>query len=412
MANTFINSTLLSKEAAVEFELANTFFATANRKYETMYTDATYDAGDTINLRLDNQFLVKRGDTVTAGDLKETSVPLTLQELYSVPVTYSTTDLSTKLRMNTWMDRVFRPAVRSLVADINKDIAAAAETSLYIHEGTPGTSISTFAAVDAVGATMDERGISPAQPWYMTLNPRDASSLKSSLQNAFNTTLNTEISLRSQLGHLSYFDMYTDQSIAVHEPYTGGVMTSSSIQVNADVSSGSTIVLKGLTPSITGIFKAGDVIQITGVQSVNRVTRVSTGQDMQFRITADADSTAGGLATVTVDPVIISDVNNPNRNVTGVVPEDGVVTVNGVDGTVTQVAHKVNIAYSMNALYCVTPPLAKLDTPESSVFKDTKSGLSLRVSKDATILSNTNTLRIDVLVGYLWIGSQAVRFMS
>jgi hypothetical protein len=411
MANTLINSTLLSKEAAVEFRLNNTFLATANRKYDTMYTDATYESGDTVNIRLDNQFIVKRGETVTASDIKETNDTITLQSLYSVPVTYTTTDLTTKLRIN-WMERVFKPAVRALAAEVNKDIAADAATSLYIHNGTPGTAISTFATVDAVGATMQERGISPADPWYMTLGPRDSTSLKSSLQNAFNTTLNTEISLRSQLGRLSYFDMFTDQSIATHTPYTGGVMTAGSIQVNATVATGSTIVLKGLTPTITGIFKAGDVIQIAGVQSVNRVNRVSTGQDMQFRITADANSDGGGLATVTVYPPINSDVTDPNRNVTGSVLINSAVLVNGVDGTVTQVAHKVNTAYNENGLYVVTPRLARLDTPESSVFNDTESGLSLRVSKSAEILDNKNVIRIDLLAGYKWMGQSAVRLMS
>lgn len=411
MANTLINSTLLSKKAAVEFQLNNTFLATANRKYDTMYSDSTYDSGATVNIRLDNQFIVKRGETVTASDIKETNDTITLQDLYSIPVTYTTTDLTTTLRIN-WEERVFKPAVRALAAEVNKDIAAAAATDLYIHNGTPGTAISSFATVDAVGATMVERGISPAQPWYMTLNPRDASSLKSSLQNAFNTTLNTEISLRSRLGRLSYFDMMTDQSIATHTPYTAGVMTGSSIQVNADVTSGSTIVLKGLSTSITGIFKAGDVLQISGVQSVNRVNRVSTGQDMQFVVTADADSTAGGLATVTVSPSIISDTTDPNRNVTGTVLEDATVLVNGVDGTSAQVAHKANVAYNENGLYVVTPRLAKLDTPESNVFNDPESGLSLRVSKSAEILDNKNVLRIDLLCGYKWMPQSAVRLMS
>lgn len=411
MANQFINSDLLSKEAAVEFRLANTFFATANRKYEGMFSDNTYDPGKSVDIRLDNQYLVKRGDTVTAGDVKETYEALPLQELYSVPVTYSTTDLSTELRANSWKERVFYPAVRNLVGDVNKDLALLAATQTYIHSGVPGTPINTFAAIDLDGTILFERGISPAQPWYYAINPRDGSALKAALQNAFNTTLNKEISLRSELGRLSYFDMMMDQSIAVHTPYTGGVMTATSIQVNADVTSGSTIVLKGLTADITGIFEAGDTLEITGVQSVNRTTRATTGQDMQFVVTADADS-VGAVATVLVYPEIITDVDNPNRNVTGKIPEDGVVKVNGVDGTVVQVAHKVNLAYSINALHLVTPPLAPLDSPDSTVFKDPTSGLSLRVSKTATVLANTNTMRIDLLAGYRWIGSQVVRHMS
>lgn len=407
MANTFINSTLLSKAAAVEFELNNTFIATANRKFEGLFTDQTYDSGDTVNIRLDNQYLVKRGDTVTAGDVKETSLPLTLQELYSVPVEYSTVDLSTKLRRNSWMDRVFKPAVRALVSDVNKDVAALAETQTYIHSGLPGTSIATFAAVDINGAILIERGVLDTQDWYTTLNPRDSSTLKSALQNSFNTTLNSQISLKSQMGRLSYFDMFTDQSIAVHTPSSDAI---GSPVVKATVTSGSVITVTGLTASKTGIVKAGDVISIADVQSVNRVTRQSTGQDMQFVALADANSDSSGDTSITVSPEIITDVTSPNRNVTGSVLINSVMTFNGTNAT--RLAHKINLAYTASALTIVTPPLAPLDAPESSVFKDKKTGLSLRVSKTAEVLNNKNILRIDLLTGYRWFPSQVVRFMS
>lgn len=408
MANAFINSTLLSKEAAVEFELNNTFIATANRKYEGLFTDQTYDSGDTVNIRLDNQFLVKRGDTVTAGDVKETSVPLTLQELYSVPVTYSTIDLSTKLRANSWMDRVFRPSVRALVSEVNADIASLAETQTYIHAGTPAVAIASFAAIDQLSAILTERGVMPNQNWYCNLNPRDSSSLKSSLQNSFNTTLNTEISLRSQLGRLSSFDMMVDQSIAVHTPDTTAIGAPTLKTAFSD--GDTTIAISGLTVSTTGIFKAGDVLSVASVQSVNRVTRQSTGQDMQFVVTADANSDGAGDATVSISPTIITATTNPNRNVTGIGTVGAVITVNGDNAA--RLPHKINLAYTASALHVVTPPLAPLDAPESSVFKDPKTGLSLRVSKTAEVLNNKNVLRIDLLTGYRWIDSQVVRLMS
>ena len=368
--------------------------------------------GTSVDIRLDNGAIVQRGNSVVAKDIKETYETLTLQDLYSTYVEYDTVDFSTKVGADNWKEQIFLPQVRALVGEINKDIAADAETVSYMHLGTPGTAISTFKTVDTAGAIMFGRGIAPAQPWYLAITAGDATELKASLQNSFNTTLNQEISLQSRLGRLSYFDIMMDQSIAVHQPYKDDVLTASSIQVNAAVSSGSTIVLKGLTASKTGIIKAGDVLEITGVQSVNRITRATTGRNMQFVVQADADSTAGGLATVTVSPTIISDTNNPNQNVTNAVPEDGVVTINGVDGTAIQVNHNINLSYSENGLYIVTPPLAPLDSPDSSVFKDAKSGLSLRVSKDADVANSTNRMRVDILVGYLWIGTQVVRTMS
>ena len=407
MANTFINSTLLSKEAAAHFRLNNTFYGTANHAYDGMFTDRTYDPGDTVNIRLRNFGKVQRGNTVTAVDIVETSLPLTLQQLYSYPVTYTTDDLSTKLRANTWMDRVFYPGVDALIASINKDIAANAALVTYNWSGTVGTQINTFAAVDTISAQMDEMAI-PMQNRYFAMTPSNSSALKSSLQNAFNQTLNTEISLQSKLGHLSTFDMFSEQLIATHTAYAGALGTPI---VNGAVTSGNTIVLSGCTPSITGLFKAGDVVEFTDVFKVDPIAKSNTGREMQFVITADADSTAGGACTILVSPTIIGDSTNPNQNI---INSPAVATNEIPNGSaLTRPAtHKANIAYTNESLYMVMPPLAPLDAPESSTFKDPETGVSIRVSKSAEILDNKNVMRMDVLCGFLWIPSHTWRIVT
>lgn len=407
MANTLITSTLLSKEAAAHFRLNNTFYGTANHNYDGMFTDRTYDAGDTVNIRLRNFGKVKRGNTVTAADIVETSLPLTLQQLYSYPVTYTTDDLSTKLRANTWMDRVFYPGVDALIAEINKDIAVNAALTTYNWAGTVGTPVNSFAAVDIISAQMDEMAI-PMYDRYMALTPSNSSALKSSLQNAFNQTLNTEISLQSKLGHLSTFDMFSEQLISTHTAYAGAIGTP---VVNGAVTSGNTIVLSGLTASITGIFKAGDVIEISDVYKVDPIAKSNTGRLMQFVITADADSDAGGACTILVSPTIIGDSTNPNQNIVNIPAVATNEIPNGA--TVTRPAtHKANIAYTQESLYMVMPPLAKMDSPESDTFKDPQSGISIRVSKSSEILDNKNVMRMDVLCGFLWIPSHTWRIIS
>jgi len=372
-----------------------------------MFTDRTYDAGDTVNVRLRNFGKVQRGNTVTAVDVVESSLPLTLQQLYSYPVTYTTDDLSTKLRANTWMERVFYPGVDTLIAEINKDIAANAALIAHNWTGTVGTPVNSFAAVDSVSAQMDEMAI-PMYDRYMALTPANSSALKSSLQNAFNQTLNTEISLQSKLGHLSTFDMFSEQLIATHSAYAGAIGTPI---VNGAVTSGNTIVLSGLTASITGIFKAGDVIEISDVYKVDPISKSDTGRLMQFVVTADADSTAGGACTILVSPTIIGDSTSPNQNIVNV---PALVTNEIPNGaTVTRPAtHKSNIAYTKESLYMVTPPLAKMDAPESDTFKDPESGVSIRVSKSSEILDNRNVMRMDVLCGFLWIPSHTWRIIS
>lgn len=405
MANSFVTSRLISKDAAIYFKNMDTFMATGNRAYQGMWSNGQYDAGDTINIRLDNQFEVKRGDAVTVGDISESTLPLTLQPLYSVPVEYTTVDLTTDLYQG-WSDRVLRPAIRNLVSKINYDIAAAARTQVYYTAGAANASINTFAAVEEPGTIMMELGVPLDDRWYFAMTPKDGSALKSALQNSFNDRLNRDISDRSALGYLSYFDMYFDQGInqqTVTSTKGGGPFS-----VNVNVSDGdTTIQIAGLTAN-TGTINAGEVFQVAGVQSVNEINKTATGRTMQFVATADATANGAGVATVSVAPTVYGPAMPTLQNVSALPAATDVVTF--LDNA--QSSYKVNLAYSANALHVVMPPLARLDTPESDVYTDGESGISIRVSKSGEILNNKNILRVDALVGYRWIGKQAVRVHS
>ena len=378
--------------------------ATGNRALTGMWSNGTYDAGDTVNVRLDNQFEVKQGDTVTVGDISESTLPLTLQPIYSVPVEYSTVDLTTDLYQG-WSERVLRPAIRNLVSRINNDIAAQARTQVYYTAGAVNASINSFAAVEEPGTILMELGAPLDDRWYFAMTPKDGSALKSSLQNSFNDRLNRDISDRSALGYLSYFDMYFDQGIAnqsITSTKGAGPFT-----INTNVSDGdTTIEIAGLTAT-TGTIAAGEVFEVAGVESVNRITKASTGRTMRFVATANATADGTGVATVSVAPTVYGPATPTLQNVSALPAATDVVTF---DSGVSQ--YKLNLAYTSNALHVVMPPLAPLDTPESDVYTDGDSGISIRVSKSGEILNNKNILRIDALVGYRWIGDQAVRVHS
>lgn len=404
MANSFVTSSLISKDAAIYFKNMDTFMATGNRSMTGMWSNGTYDAGDTINVRLDNQFEVKTGDTVTVGDISESTLPLTLKPLYSVPVEYTTVDLTTDLYQG-WSERVLRPAIRNLVSKINNDIAAEARTQVYYTAGAVNSSINSFAAVEEPGTILMELGAPLDDRWYFAMTPKDGSALKSSLQNSFNDRLNRDISDRSALGYLSYFDMYFDQGIA-NQSITA-TKGAGPFTINTNVSDGdTTIEIAGLTAT-TGTIAAGEVFEVAGVESVNRITKASTGRTMRFVATADATADGTGVATVSVAPAVYGPLVPTLQNVSALPVATDVVTF---DSGVSQ--YKLNLAYTSNALHVVMPPLAPLDTPESDVFTDGDSGISIRVSKSGEILNNKNILRIDALVGYRWLGDQAVRVHS
>lgn len=400
MANTFLPSNLIAAEAVAQLAVNNTFLATSYKKYEGMFSSSPYKSGDTINVRLDNFFVGSRGDTVAAENIVEESTPVTIQPLYSVPITYTPTDLQRKIE--DFSDEVIRPAVRRLAAMINRDIAQAALTQVSTWVGDAATNLNTFESLDQVNPIMDNLAMSPEYNRYVALNPTQVQKLRSasSLQNSFVSPLNKEITMDASLGRLADFDIFKDQSISSHTAGSPGA----GVTVKTAVSTGNTIALQNMTVT-TGTFKAGDVISIAGVQEFNPITRTGTGRDIQFTIQNDVTADGSGDAAITVEPAM--KFSGPRQNMTSA--SDDIA----VGAAVTTVgSHMPNIAYTERGLIACLPPLEVMDSPESHVAVDKDTGISIRISKTAEVLNNKNVMRLDAQCAYKWINSQAVRLVS
>lgn len=216
---------------------------------------------------------------------------------------------------------------------------------------------------------------------------------------------NEEIVRQSAIGHLSYFDIFQSQNIVRHQAGAGPTLNpGDALTVNGNVASGNTIVLAGATGPVVNYFLPGDIISIAGVHSVNPLSRKSTGQNMQFVITAPANSAGGGAITIQVSPSIVSSTSSPLQNVDVPVPTGQAVTV--------VPSYNVNVAYPARGLDIVCPPLYKLQVPYASVAVDPETGLSLAVTQTGDILGYQNLMRIDILCGFKWHPQYAVKLLS
>jgi len=401
MANSFLTSNLISKEAVAIFKALNSFIGTGYRKYENMFNDNTYKSGDTINVRLDNFYVGARGDTVTAEDIVEESIPVTIGPLYSVPIRYRPTDLQREIA--DFSAEFIMPAARRLVAMMNTDIANAAKTQINNFVGDPMAYVNSFKALDAVNPVMDELNMNNYRR-YVCLNPQNAHELRSapSLQNSFVSPINKDITYDARIGRLADFDVMKDNSISLHT--AGTHATAGSIQVDTAVSSGTTILLKGLTAGAT--FKAGDPLSFAGVYKFDKINRQAINSNFQVTVTADATADGAGDVSLTVFPALVATGPRQNFIVPGAspneIPVDTVVSVIG--------DHVNNVAYTERGLITCLPPLERMDSPESSTY--THDGISLRVSKTAEVLDNMNVLRLDGQMAFSWVPDQAVRLVA
>lgn len=403
MANQFITTDLVSNTALAMFANNAPFVMTASRIYQDDFVSSGYKIGDTLQVRRQNHFIVGDGSVATPQSIVETVESIVVAHQYHALIAYTIQDLS--LRIEDFSRLFIAPAIQEVITQMEKDIASSAEQELNFFTGTAGVAINSFTTVDTAGAKLLEQGVNIAADAYMAMTVRDGSSLKGALLNNFTPVFNEDIVRSSAIGHLSYFDIFQSQNIKRHTAGAGPRLYSSdALLVNGAVASGATIVMDGATVSIANYFVVGDVISIAGVQSVNPVGRASTGQDMQWVVTANASSSAGGAVTVLVSPIIISDTLNPNRNVSNAVPDNSAVTMVGT--------HNVNVAYPSRGLDIVCPPLYKLQVPYASVAVDPETGLSLAVTQTGDILGYQNYMRLDLLCGFKWHPEYAVRVLS
>lgn len=403
MANQFITTQLVSNTALAMFANNAPFVMTGSRIYQDDFTSSGYKIGDTLQVRRQNNFIIGDGSTAATQDIIETVENITVAHQYHALIAYTVQDLS--LRIEDFSRMFIQPAIQNIISQMERDICSAAEQSVYFFQGTAGTPINSFQAVDLAGAKLLEQGVNISSDAYLAMTVRDGSALKSALLNNFTPVFNEDIVRQSAIGHLSYFDIFQSQNIVRHQAGAGPTLhPGDSLTVNGAVSSGNTIVLAGASAGVTNYFLPGDLISIAGVHSVNPLSRQSTGQDMQFVITQAANSSGGGAVTITVSPSIISSTSSPLQNVDVPVPNGAVVTM--------VPSYNVNVAYPARGLDIVCPPLYKLQVPYASVAVDPETGLSLAVTQTGDILGYQNLMRIDILCGFKWHPQYAVKLLS
>jgi hypothetical protein len=403
MPNQFITTQLVSNTALAMFANNSPFVMTGSRIYQDDFQSSGYKIGDTLQVRRQNNFIVGDGSTAVPQDIIETVENIVVAHQYHALIAYTVQDLT--LRIEDFSRMFIQPAIQNIITQMERDIDAAAELELYLFQGAAGSPINSFSTVDLAGAKLLEMGVNIASDAYLAMTVRDGSSLKAALLNNFTPVFNEEIVRQSAIGHLSYFDIFQSQNIVRHIAGVGPTsFPGDTLLVNGTVTSGNTIILSGATISQTNYFLPGDLISIAGVHSVNPLSRQSTGQNMQFVITAAANSSGAGAVTITVAPSIISNTSSPLQNVDGPVLSGSAVTV--------VPSYNVNVAYPARALDIVCPPLYKLQVPYASVAVDPETGLSLAVTQTGDILGYQNLMRIDILCGFKWHPQYAVKLLS
>lgn len=386
MPNTLLTPVMITREAQRILHQKLNFVGSINRAYDDSFAKDGAKIGDTLKVRLPNQYVVRSGATLSAQDTTETSVSLQVATQKGVDLNFTSTDLT--LSLDDFSKRILEPATSVLAATIEAD-AMNMYKDVYQSVWNGGAA-ATFQKVLA-GRKILMDALAPLNDRSANLNTQDNVDMIDALKGLFNdqTSLSKQYK-EGYMGRTAGFDFMENTMWPSHSRSGANA----AYLTNGVAQTGSTLVVDtGATaPS------AGDVITIAGVFKVHPETKVSTGILQQFVIGSGATTTSWPIS-----PAIVA--TGATQNVSNAAADNSAITVLGTAST----AVGTSLLYQKDAFTFAT---ADLVMPRGVDFaaREVVDGISMRIVRQYDITNDKFPCRLDILYGYKTIRPQlAVR---
>lgn len=399
MANTTLTADIIAKEALAILDNELGWIKKIHRAYEDEFSNAVngYKVGDTISIRRPEDGQVRTGATLSATDVIEGKVTLTIDQQIGTDFQFSSTDLT--LKIDDLSERVIKPRMTNVVNYLANDVLTQMYKGVYNWVGTPGETINSFSDFSQGPKRLDIMSV-PAGDRCAILSPDDHWGLLGTATGLFMNGVATDAYRMGELGKLGGVDTYMSQVAPTHTTGARGgtpLVNGANQNVTYDTAKNTwtqSLVIDGASNSITGWAKAGDVFTIANVYMVNQKTKATTTVLQQFVVTADADSSGAGAVTLTISPPIISASGQPHRTVSAAPADNAALTFVGSAAT----GYVQNLAFHKNTMALACVPM---EMPQGAYngSRQTHKGFSLRV---IPIYDGTNDIskwRLDLLYG-------------
>lgn len=394
MANTILTPVAITREAAAVLHQKLAFVGSINRQYDASFAVDGAKIGDSLKIRLPNEYTVRTGVTMSTQDVTEASTTLQVATIKGIDLNFSSSELT--LSLQDFSDRIIEPAVSVLAAAIEADALSMA-LDVYQSVNNVGAILNMNKALTARKVLVD--ALSPGSQRTLLLNTQDNLDLVDALKGLFHDSTSIAKQYREgKVGSTAGFgDIYENTLLASQT--TGTAASATGYLTNGVAQTGASIIVDTGTTT----FIKGDVITFAGVNRVHPETKVDTGVLQQFVFTANY---AGGAGTIAVSPSIVATTGR--QNVTNAVADNSALTKVGGASAV----YKPSLAYHKNAFAFATADLA---IPKGVDFaaREVMDGISMSLVRDFTIADRSFPCRLDVLYGYKTIRAQlAARILS
>lgn len=388
MANNILTISMITREAIELFVNSNALIKNIDRQFDEEFGRSGAKIGSQLRIRLPNDFIVTRGPGISVQDTAEQQTVLTLATQDHVDVSFTQADLL--LSLDDFAERILLPMMNALAGDVAAQIMNNTEGAISGIQGnldaagniqTPnaGTYLAARARLNTNSAPMPARKVVNDE-WTESRVVQSLTGLLNP-QTAISEQYYEGVMYRA-LG----FTWFFDQTVIKH---TSGTFTAGTV-AGAN-QTGPTLAVN----AITGTLVAGDIVTITGVNAVNRVTKQNSGMLQQFVVTANVANLG---VSITLYPSIIP------AGLGGVNVQYQTVNVSPAAGapillyTLPSVVFRRNIAYAPQMITMATGDLP-IPANLQQAARHRYDNVSMRSLTQYQIGTDQEITRLDVLYG-------------
>lgn len=393
MANTLLTIDMITKSAVELFKNSNAFIQNLDTQYDDQFAKPGMKIGNTLRIRLPNDYTVRTGTAAQPQDTNEQSITLVLGTQKGVDVSFSTAERT--MSIDDYEEIVLEPMLNDLAGDVAQTIMGGVEggVSNYVSNVDGGGAVisPTSRTILNAGALLSKRS-ARTNGRNLVADPYTMAAMVSTMQGLFNPT--SEISKQyktAQIYSALNFRWFEDQTVLVH--------TTGSFSAGGAVSTAGFSGTSLPVSAITGTFNKGDIVTVDNTNAVNRVTKATDGVLQQFVVTANVPT---GSTVIPIYPAIIPPV-------AGVAAQYQTVANSPANGAQVRLVNQANESYRKNVGYtsnAITMATADLIMPKKGVEEAARAvydGISMRMLTAYIPGTDQMLTRLDVLFGFLFI---------
>lgn len=397
MAQSLLTPTMVTREALRILHQKATFIGSINRQYDDSFAKSGAKIGDSLKIRLPNQYTVRTGKTLDVQDITESSVTLQVATQKGVDLNFSSNELT--LSLDDFSKRILDPAVSVLVAAVEAD-------ALNMRKDIAQSANNTAAAITFANVLSGRRklndALAPPSDRTALLSSNDGAALVDTLKGLFQDS--GQLSSQYKEGHMGYAAGFEFAESTHLSTQTRGDAASYVVNTSTGITSGTATIT---TTGGTGTINAGETFTVgttaAGICAVHPETKANLGVLMQF--TPTATQTAAGAWPVTPTPI----TSGPLQNC--VIVAAGASQAVSIVGTAST-NYGQSLVYHKDAFAFAT---ADLVMPSGVDFakREVLDGVSMRIVRQYDINNDMFPCRLDILYGYKTLrASQACKLAN